>query len=249
MFGVDSTGNGSDPDPNRFFVLNSCDLVIKRPAVWSLMWDFNVLKQLVEELSKDSILQNKALWVCNEIMNVFRKGDLESVDKGRVLAQEILGKDWEKELEESSKSTSEDQDIVWSLGHTHIDSAWLWPFSVTQQKVARSWSTQLSLMDRYPEHQFTASTPQQYQWLEQLYPELFKRVKEKVKEGKFVPVGGSWVENDALMPSGEAFVRQFLYGQRYFLSRFGERTKIFWLPDSFGYNAQIPQLARGCGMD
>jgi Glycosyl hydrolases family 38 N-terminal domain len=135
--------------------------------------------------------------------------------------------------------------------------AWLWPFSVTQQKVARSWSTQCDLMERYPEHTFTCSTAQQVKWLEELYPSLFKVVKSKVREGRFQMVGGSWVESDTNMPSGalfftlsspnheasrisnanlsqtgEALIRQFLFGQRYFKSRFGEYCKVAWLPDT-----------------
>ncbi|RYH23034.1 hypothetical protein EON65_18355 [archaeon] len=97
---------------------------------------------------------------------------------------------------------------------SHIDTAWLWPFSVTQQKSARSWSTQLDLMNRYPEHRFSATQAQQFKWLEELYPELFDKIKERVAEGKFQPLGATWVEMDVNMPSGESLVRQFLYGQR-----------------------------------
>lgn len=131
MFGVDYTGNGSDPDPNRYFSLNSCDLVIKRPSVWGLMYDYRTLLQMVQQLPKDSVLQNKALWVANEIQNVFRKDDLESVEKGRELAQEVLGKDWEKEIKENVEiddDTDREMTLVHSIGHTHIDTAWLWPF-------------------------------------------------------------------------------------------------------------------------
>ena len=90
---------------------------------------------------------------------------------------------------------------------------------------------------------------QQYKWLEQLYPTLFERVKAKILEGKFHPVGGSWVENDGNMPSGEGLARQFIFGQRYFQSRFGIRCKTAWLPDSFGITGALPQLVRLAGMD
>ena len=103
-------------------------------------------------------------------------------------------------------------------------------------------------MDRYPEHRFACSQAQQYKWLEQLYPSLYDRVKTKVKKGTFQPIGGSWVEHDTNMPSGESLVRQFLFGQRFFESRFGERCTTFWLPDTFGYSSQLPQLCRQAGM-
>ncbi|GLB44397.1 putative alpha mannosidase, middle domain [Lyophyllum shimeji] len=99
-----------------------------------------------------------------------------------------------------------------------------------------------------PSRKSLASSAQQYKWLEQLYPPLFERVKAQVLDGKFQPIGGSWVENDANMPSGEALVRQFLFGQRYFESRFGKRCDTAWLPDSFGLTGALPQLIRGAGM-
>ena len=102
-------------------------------------------------------------------------------------------------------------------------------------------------MERYPEYRFTASSAQQFRWLETSHPQLFDRVKKKVLEGKFQPIGGSWVENDSNMPSGEALIRQFLFGQRYFKSRFGKRCDTAWLPDSFGLTGALPQLIRGAG--
>jgi alpha-mannosidase len=103
-------------------------------------------------------------------------------------------------------------------------------------------------MDQYPEHRFTCSSAQQYKWLEKLYPKTFERVRQKVLEGKFQYIGGSWVEHDTNMPSGESLSRQFILGQRYFESRFGARCKTFWLPDTFGYSAQLPQICRLSGM-
>jgi alpha-mannosidase len=251
LFGVPA-GAGGDPDPNRFFELVAADVVVKRREAWHLLWDFNLLKGCVRELPKTSVLQNKALWVANKIMDTFRINDLSTIAKCRKIAEEVLGKGWSEKgpkLYEEGEVFNKDDYKLWAIGHTHIDSAWLWPYSATQQKVARSWSTQIDLMDRYPEYKFTASTAQQYAWLEELYPELFKKVQKYVADGRFIPIGGTWVENDANLPSGEAFVRQFLYGQRYFKSRFGKRCSVFWLPDTFGYNAQIPQSARNAGMD
>lgn len=102
-------------------------------------------------------------------------------------------------------------------------------------------------MDRYPEHRFSATQAQQFKWLEQQYPSLFERIKGKVKDGNFQPVGCTWVEMDTNMPSGEALARQFLYGQRYYHSRFGKRSQTFVLPDTFGYSSQLPQISRLSG--
>lgn len=104
-------------------------------------------------------------------------------------------------------------------------------------------------MNRYPEHQFAASSAQQFVWLKEYYPSLFDAVKAKVKAGQFHPVGGSWLEHDCMVPSGESLCRQYLYGQRYFSREFGVRAKEAWLPDTFGYASQLPQILRLAGID
>lgn len=116
---------------------------------------------------------------------------------------------------------------------SHIDTAWLWRYTQSQQKIARSWSSQVDLMQRYPEHRFAASSAQQFDWLDQLYPSLFNAVSEQVSTGRFIPIGGSWLEHDCILPSGESLCRQYLYGQRYFMEKFGVRSTVAWLPDTF----------------
>ena|ERR1700761_2972968 len=228
MFGVPATGGISAPDMNRYFGLASADLVVPNQEAWRLMWDFETLKQIFRTIPGNTSLGNLALVTANEIMNVFDHKDASSIGKARKLAEKVFGKDWESKGEKIYEEGPIDDVKMWGIGHCHIDSAWLWPYSVTQQKVARSWSTQVDLIERYPELTFTASSAQQYKWLEQLYPKLFDRVKEKIKTGQFQPIGGSWVENDGNMPSGEALARQLLYGQRYFESRFGMRCESAW---------------------
>ncbi|KAJ2807100.1 Glycoside hydrolase, 38 vacuolar alpha mannosidase [Coemansia furcata] len=107
----------------------------------------------------------------------------------------------------------------------------------------------MDYMERYPEYKFAASQAQQFEWMRVLYPVLFERVKEKVKSGQFIPIGAAWSEFDANIPSGESLVRQFLLGQRFFEKHFGERSKVFWLPDTFGYSSQLPQLVKLAGAE
>lgn len=181
----------------------------------------------------------------NAIINAFiaGHGSQKSIVKGREIARRYLG-----DVNSSTVYDTDKEHLVYAIGHCHIDTCWLWPWAETKRKIARSWASQCDLIERYPEHRFTCSSAQQYQWLENYYPSLYDRVKSKVKQGKFQPIGGSWVEHDTNMPSGESLVRQFLYGQRFFEGHFGERCKTFWLPDTFGYSAQIPQLCRLAGM-
>ncbi|KAH7922134.1 glycoside hydrolase family 38 protein [Leucogyrophana mollusca] len=248
MFGVPWNGDTiAPPDMNRYFQLASADLVVPNQDAWHLMWDFTTLRELVETLPGNTPLQNTALVTANAIMNAFHSGSPSDVKAMRGLAERVFGEGWAEKgagvYEEGTARAS-----VVGISYCHIDTAWLWPYHVTQQKVARSWSTQIDLMERYPEHRFACSQAQQFKWLEQQYPALFTGVQEKVASGQFHLIGGSWVENDGNMPSGEALVRQFLYGQKYFESRFGKRCETAWLPDSFGLTAAYPQLIRDAGM-
>lgn len=87
---------------------------------------------------------------------------------------------------------------------------------------------------------FSASSAAHYWWLKKYYPELYGRLKEQIKQNNFEYVGGSWVEFDGNLPSGESMTRQFLYGQQFFRSEFGKPCKVFFLPDTFGYSCQLP---------
>src|SRR6184192_2277219 len=138
---------------------------------------------------------------------------------------------------------------ITAVGHAHIDTAWEWPLREARRKVARSWSTQLALMEEHSDYVFAASQPAQYQWMKESYPDLYRRVKERVAAGQWEPVGAMWVEADCNLPSGEALVRQLLHGKRFFMHEFGYETKILWLPDVFGYPGNLPQLISGAGCD
>jgi alpha-mannosidase len=135
------------------------------------------------------------------------------------------------------------------VGHSHIDLAWLWTIAETQRKVMRTFNSAADLMRRYPEFLFSESQPQLFAYVEEQDPELFEEIKQWVTEGRWELLGGMWIEPDTNLPSGESLVRQLLYGQRYFDSRFGRRATVGWLPDTFGFSAALPQLLVGAGMD
>ncbi|HET9841456.1 MAG TPA: alpha-mannosidase, partial [Nocardioides sp.] len=129
-----------------------------------------------------------------------------------------------------------------AVGHAHIDSAWLWPVRETVRKVGRTVANVLQLMDTDDSLVYAMSSAQQWAWLESAYPELFARVTTYVEQGRFVPVGGMWVESDTNLVGGEAMVRQFLLGKRWFAEHLGVEPREVWLPDSFGYTAALPQI-------
>ena len=133
-------------------------------------------------------------------------------------------------------------------GHAHIDLAWLWPMDETRRKARRTFHTMLGLMDRYPSFRFNQSTAQLYAFLEEDDPKLFERIREKAASGQWEPVGAMWVEPDTNMPTGESFVRQLLYGQRYFARTFGKTHTVCWLPDCFGFSPALPQILTQAGV-
>jgi alpha-mannosidase len=141
------------------------------------------------------------------------------------------------------------QYTIRASGNSHIDMAWLWPWSETVNVVRSTFGTALQLMNEYPDYTFSQSTAQASMWLEEKYPDLFAGIKQRVQEGRWELVGGMWVEPDLNMPDGESQVRQLLLGKRYFKEKFGKDIRIGWNPDSFGYNWQLPQIYKKSGID
>ena len=142
------------------------------------------------------------------------------------------------------------QDVIATcIGHTHIDVAWWWTVAQTREKTGRSFATVLKLMEEYPNYKFMSSQPQLYAFLKERYPELYEKAKERIREGRWEPEGGMWVEADCNLTSGESLVRQFMHGKRFFKEEFGVDNRILWLPDVFGYSGALPQIMKKCGID
>ncbi|KAI8613848.1 glycosyl hydrolases family 38 N-terminal domain-containing protein [Chytriomyces sp. MP71] len=231
---------GVSNNPNLYFRLGDAELRVAHEVGQSLFNYFDMLCQIVKTTREEEQLNADALYTANEIVNNFRVGDEESVIKGLSIATRFF------ETKKGSENNNRHEIIA--IGNCHLDTAWRWPFAETKRKVARSFSTQIGLMKRYPRYVFTASAAQHFEWVRDNYPSLFAEMQVYAKGGKFLPVGGTWVEMDTNMPSGEALVRQFLYGQRFFEKHFGERCRVFWLPDTFGYSSQLPQIAKSAGI-
>lgn len=134
--------------------------------------------------------------------------------------------------------------VVTAIGHTHIDIAWLWTISQTKEKAVRSFATVLELMKHYPEYKFMSSQPQLYKYIKEREPELYEEIKTKIREKRWEADGAMWLEADCNIPSGESFVRQILFGTRFFREEFGVECKSLWLPDVFGYSAALPQILK-----
>ncbi len=141
------------------------------------------------------------------------------------------------------------QFTIRAAGNSHIDMAWLWPWTETVEVVRNTFQSALDLMREYPDFKFTMSSARTYVWMEEKYPDLFKEIEQRVREGRWEVIGGMWVEPDLNMPGGESLVRQILVGKNYFHDKFGVDVKIGWNPDSFGYSWQLPQIYKKSGID
>jgi len=138
---------------------------------------------------------------------------------------------------------------LYAVGHSHIDVAWLWPLRETVRKCGRTFSTACRLMERFPSFHFNCSQPQLYQYTKTYFPEVYRQIKHWVQMGRWETSGAMWVEADCNVTSGEALIRQMLYGIAFFQHEFGTRPRICWLPDVFGYPSSLPEILLGCGID
>lgn len=138
---------------------------------------------------------------------------------------------------------------IFLVGNSHIDVTWLWTLAETRQKMGRTTATALRYLDELPAYRFAQSQPQLYEFLRQDFPDLFRRVQERVAEGRWEIVGAAWVEPDCNITGGEALVRQILYGQKFWQEHFGRETNVMWLPDTFGYAWALPQILKKSGLD
>ncbi|MGZ4650961.1 MAG: alpha-mannosidase [Kineosporiaceae bacterium] len=217
--------------------LGRMDLAVLEREVWELVADLEVTAQLMRVLS----LHEPRRW---ELLRAIERS-LDALDLRDVAGSAAAAR---KELENVlAVPAHAGSHRISAVGHAHIDSAWLWPIRETVRKVARTVANATFLMAEDPGFVYAMSSAQQFAWLEEHHPVLFERVRERVRDGRFVPVGGMWVESDTNMPGGEALARQFVQGKRYFLDRFGLDTQEVWLPDSFGYSAALPQIVQLSG--
>ncbi|KAF7726851.1 Glycoside hydrolase, 38 vacuolar alpha mannosidase [Apophysomyces ossiformis] len=223
MFGAGS-GLIGPPDPNRFFNLNELDLAVPNKLAWDLLYDFQIILGMAKDLPQDSLRAAQALRTANAIVNTFRPGDDRSIMECLDISARFL-----------SAKNGDSQHQIHAVGHCHIDTAWLWPFEETVRKSARSWSSQLDLMDRYGDYKFICSQAQQYEWVKKNYPPLWEKIRTKIAQNQFMPTGGGKLLTLIVARNNS---------QRFFESNFGKRCKVFWLPDSFGYSSQLPQLVR-----
>lgn len=221
------------------YTFRRADLAVMEPDVFELALDLEVLLELQAELPATSPRRMRILQALDDALD---RLVLQRIAATASEAREPLAGVLASTAEPSAHRLS-------AVGHAHIDSAWLWPVRETIRKVARTTASMTELIASTDDFVYGMSSAQQYKWIKEHRPEVYAKVRDAVAAGRFLPLGGMWVESDTTMPSGEAMARQFLYGQRFFEAEFGVRSRGVWLPDSFGYSAALPQLMRRAGFE
>ena len=242
---------GTSPEDHRYdrncvYEYHGAEICVKDHEVQDFYFDLKSVLSLRKALPADS----------------FRRGELEAAlyETFKTVVLSVEDTPWETVRASLpaaapilkaalAKKNGEDAAEASIIGHSHMDTAWLWHIGETVKKCARTYSNQLALMQEYPEYKFVQSSACHGNMILQHYPELFERIKQAVAEGRYEPNGGVWVECDCNITSGESMVRQFLWGQRFTRKHFNYTSNCFWLPDTFGYSAAIPQIMKGCGVD
>ncbi|MCP4641647.1 MAG: alpha-mannosidase [bacterium] len=221
------------------------DIAVKNMLVWDFYWDCKVVLEVLAEM-KDNYAPARQL--LDLVGNAIKTVDLSRKDDEAYFASIKKG---QRLLRTGLKDFAQSYGVgeLAIMGQSHIDSAWLWPLRETHRKCARTFSTVLSLLEQYPEFIFMASQAVQYDWLKEDYPELYKRIKQHAKTGQWEPMGAMWVESDCNVPSGEALIRQVMYGNRFFRKEFGVHSRTVWLPDAFGYTWAFPQILKKAQID
>ncbi len=221
------------------FVFQFAFLNVVNDPLLQLYWDVSLLLDIYNNMpDTEQPRKSNILYAMNDAVNQFDENDADTI----AAAREAMASVYDTPAHASSHQ-------ITAIGNSHIDSAWLWPIERTQHKCMHTFSTVLNYMKKYPEYRFLASQAVQYQWIKDLAPELFERIKKEAQEGNWEVAGSMWVEADCNITGGESLVRQVVYAKRFWMQEFGIETVELWLPDVFGYSAALPQILKKSGVD
>lgn len=220
-------------------------ICLKDEELAEFYFDLRIANQMVEVLEEKSFRRADFVRALLEIHS-FISYDLENEEEA-VFRMQIRRADavLKKVLKETNSASAPYAGLI---GHSHMDTAWLWHRGETEKKCARTYANQMNLMDQYPDYTFVQSSAYHSDIIKRMYPDLFEDIKKRVAEGRYEPNGGVWIECDCNIPSGEYMIRQFVWGQKFTRENFGYTSDAFWLPDTFGYSVSLPQIMRGCGV-
>jgi alpha-mannosidase len=235
----------TEPDPpansaNRYGYydarVNKARLCIFDTDLWHLWLDLRIVLGFIKTLPEAGVRRARLIRCASEAIDAFEENRANAIRAREILKREL------------GKPAAASDLTVWAIGHAHLDAAWLWPVAETVRKCARTFASQLALLEKYPEFVFGASQPQEYFFVKEKYPELYEKIRGMVAAGRWEPLGGMWVEADCNIISGESMVRQILHGKNFFKDEFGVEVDNLWLPDAFGFSAALPQIMQRSGL-
>lgn len=222
--------------------LGKCTYGIWNEDAYQLYMDVDTLYRLLGVLDDTSLRASKLCDALEQFtLIVDFEQDRETRNASYIKAREAL-----RPYLEAVNGSS--MPVFYAVGNAHLDLAWCWPLAETYRKTARTFAAQLRLLEEYPDYKFIVSQPACYEMVREHYPELFARIQKAAKEGRWIADGAMWVEPDTNMAGGEALIRQFIYGKRYYKEMFDVDSELLWLPDTFGYTAALPQILNNCGV-
>lgn len=226
--------------PKAQCVVGSSDFGIWNEEMFRIYADYHTLYELWKAMPDSDL---RTMKIGEALQRFTLTADFEAEEPLRMESIRQAGEILRPLLEKHNSDTVPEYTI---FGQSHIDLAWLWTQEETKRKSARTYSNQIKLMERYPDYKFLLCSPTVLENLKEYYPNLFARVKELAKEGRFLPEGGLYVESDTNLAGGESLIRQFVLGKRWFQEEFATDSRVAWLPDTFGFTGALPQIMAGC---
>ncbi len=242
LFGITQPAP-EDPNPAHLYGDYKPEIKLLRLSVfhrelWSFLLDLKCLESLMNTLGTNDYRAKQLLHTLNKALDLYNDRPERAAAAREILRQEAF-----------CHTASSSALTAHSIGHAHIDVGWLWPVCESTRKAARTFSSQLALMEKYPDYKFGASQAYLYEVVKENYPVLYRKIAERIREGRWEVQGGMFVEADCNLISGESMARQFLYAKNFFHDEFGVDVRNLWLPDVFGYSASTPQIMKQAGCD
>lgn len=218
--------------------LKQAEIAVCDEKMREIFYDFIILFDLLKILNRESARYSSllnGLYKVSQTLVDFTDNELE-------ICSAIL-------KEHLNRKSGDTGLTITATGHSHLDLAWLWPIRETKRKAARTFSTAIEMINRYPDYIFGASQPQQFEWVKEYYPELYNKIKQKVEDGRIELQGAMWVEPDLNVSGGESLVRQIIIGKKFWKKEFNKDVDIAHIPDVFGFNAALPQILHKSGVN
>jgi alpha-mannosidase len=217
--------------------LKQADIALCNEGIRCIYYDFEFLINLMNGLPEEDQLHKRIETVLEGISSSLADLSAATLTSASGILRDFL-----------EQQPPRDELLISAIGHSHLDLAWLWPIRETRRKIGRTLSTVFELMERYPDYIYGCSQPQLLAWVKEDYPDLYRRFKQKVTEGRIEIQGAMWVESDTNMPTGESLVRQIIVGKRFWKEEFNIEIDNLWLPDVFGYSGALPQILKQTGI-